>query len=187
MTYTARSIAVIALISAGIAASTLPAVTQEKMPFGDKKDVNFSVDLWAALNKANMVGADRMNSKAFEGSEPHGAIQQVLAADLTVRGRKGRAIVKMNHMGGEGVTVDSIYAQPDKYLAAYTVMFKREKGYDAENKDWFWAKFNPKGSLDEMNPGGPKMAGRIAKGMSDGCIACHTGGGGADLEFLTPD
>lgn len=134
-----------------------------------------------------MVGAKRMNSKAFGGNETHGAIQQGLTVDLVVRGRTGRAIVKINHMGGEGVTLEDVYADPDKYLAAYTVMLKREKGYDTENKDWFWAKFDPKGNLDSMMPGGPELAGRVAKTMFDGCIACHVGAGGAGLEVLTPN
>jgi hypothetical protein len=174
-------------LALGSMIAAMPAMTQDKMPFGATKDVNFAVDLWSSLKKSRMVGNKRMNSKAFEGNEPHGAIQQVLTADLMVRGRTGRAIVKINHMGGEGVTLEDVYANPDKYLAAYTVMFKREKGYDTENKDWFWAKFDPKGNLDSMMPGGPKLAGRVAKGMPDGCIACHVGAGGADLEVLTPN
>lgn len=187
MTHSKKLIAAIVVIAAGVIAGSAPALTQEKMPFGGKKDVNFAVDLWTALKKANMVGPNRMISKAFDGNEPHGTIQQVLSADIMVRGRKARAIVKMNHMGGEGVTLEKVYADPDKYLAAYTVMFKREKGYDAEDKDWFWAKYDPKGNLDSMMPGAPKMAGRVAKGMPEGCIACHTGAGGADLEVLTPE
>ncbi len=181
-------VAIAAAIAAiGVTTISVPAFTQDKMPFGDKKDVNFAEELWTVMKKAKMVGPDRINSKAFEGNEPHGAIQQVLSMSLKMRGRTGRAIVKMNHMGGEGVKVEDIYASPDKYLAAYTVMFKREKGYDAENQDWFWAKYDTKGNLDVMMPGGPKMAGRIAKGMPEGCIACHAGAGGADLEVLTPN
>lgn len=187
MTQSIRMYAAAALAVIGVSVIAVPAQTQDKMPFGDKKDVNFAEELWKVMKQAKMVGPDRMNSKAFEGNEPHGAIQQVLSLDIKMRGRSGKAIVKMNHMAGEGVKVENIYADPDKFLAAYTVMFKRESGYDPENKDWFWAKYDAKGNLDVMMPGGPKMAGRIAKGMPDGCIACHTGAGGADLEVLTPN
>lgn len=173
------------MVSAGLVAA--PAFTQEQMHFGSKKDVNFAVDLWSEMKKARLVGPNRLASKAFEGNEPHGSIQQVLAGNLKVRGRTGRVIVKINHMGGEGVTLDDVYANPDKYFDAYTVMFKREKGYDSENKDWFWAKYDAKGGLDSMMPGAPKMAGRVGKGMSEGCIACHVGAGGDDLEVLTPN
>lgn len=175
------------IIAVAAFAISVPALTQDKMPFGDKKDVNFAEELWSAMKKAKMVGPDRMNSKTFEGSEPHGAIQQVLTTYLKMRGRTGRTIVKLNHMGGEGVRVEDVYANPDKYFAAYTVMFKRENGYDTENKDWFWAKYDIKGNLEVMMPGGPKMAGRVAKGMPEGCIACHVGAGGNDLEVLTPN
>ena len=62
-------------------------------------------------------------------------------------------------------------------------MFKREAGYDEENRDWFWAKYLPDGALDR-NPAGIELAGRVAKGMDAGCIACHTALGGEDLETL---
>ncbi len=60
-------------------------------------------------------------------------------------------------------------------------MYKR-KGYDADNQDWFWAKFKPDGSL-HTNPKGVKLAGRIAKGMEMGCIACHSAAPGGDMVF----
>lgn len=63
-------------------------------------------------------------------------------------------------------------------------MFKRETGYDRENLDWFWAKYMPDGSLDK-NPKGRKLAGRIGKDGSGGCIVCHKAIGGSDLETLT--
>ena len=61
-------------------------------------------------------------------------------------------------------------------------MFRREKGYDADNKDWFWAKYKPDGSLD-TNPKGMQLAGRVAKGAAQGCIACHKAAPGGDLVF----
>ena len=63
---------------------------------------------------------------------------------------------------------------PAKHLGAITVMFRREAGYDDDNADWFWAKFLPDGSLDKNAMGG-SLAGRVAKGMDTGCIACHSG------------
>ncbi len=63
-------------------------------------------------------------------------------------------------------------------------MFKREKGYDTENKDWFWVKYKPNGSL-HMNPKKMKLAGRIARGADKGCIACHKGADGDDMVFHT--
>jgi hypothetical protein len=33
------------------------------------------------------------------------------------------------------------------------------------------------------NPKGMSLAGRVAKGMPQGCIACHTGAPGGDMVF----
>jgi len=159
---------------------------QMAMPFGGEEDVAFAEELWSTLEAARFVGANRINTTAFEGNEPHGAIQQVLAGNVEVTGRSGRAVVKLNHMG-EGADTESVYNDPDKFMMAYTVMFKREAGYDPENKDWFWARYDPSGALMAGGEGMPKMAGRVAKGMEEGCIACHTATGGADLEVLTPN
>jgi hypothetical protein len=63
---------------------------------------------------------------------------------------------------------------PNQYLGAITVMYQRKEGYDPENNNWFWAKYKPDGSLDK-NPKGMALAGRVAKGMPQGCIALMTG------------
>ncbi|RMD48443.1 MAG: hypothetical protein D6832_03940, partial [Alphaproteobacteria bacterium] len=79
---------------------------------------------------------------------------------------------------------DAVLAEPEKHLGAITVMFRREKGYDPDNQDWFWVKYRPDGSLDK-NPKGMMLAGRVAKGADKGCIACHSGAGGDDYIFTT--
>jgi len=152
------------------------------MPFGGKTDVAFAERLWSSMKAADLVGGKRINVHPFEGNEPHGSIQQVLDTSIKVQKKTGRVIVKVNHMG-EGADVKSVYADPNRYLAAYTVMFKKPDGYDPENGNWFWAKYKPDGSLD-TNPKGMKLAGRVAKGMDQGCIACHKAMGDGDLEVL---
>jgi len=154
-----------------------------KMPFGTKTDVAFAKQLWAALKSYRLVGPDRINVEPFEGNEPHGAIQQVLSRPLKVGKRTGKVIVKVNH-GGKDVDVDEVYQNPNKHIGAYTVMYKKPAGYDPENQDWFWVKYSPKGEIMK-NPKGMMLAGRVAKGMAKGCIACHSKTGGADLEVLT--
>ena len=62
-------------------------------------------------------------------------------------------------------------------------MLKRP-GYDPDNKDWFWAKYLPDGSLDK-NPAGMQLAGMVAKGKPAGCIACHTAAPGGDMVFTS--
>ena len=163
----------------------LPALSHadNKPYFGGSDDVAFAQSLWQSLSDNRLVGADSINVFPFEGNQPHGAIQQVLNSEISVDGQRGRVIVKRNH-GGPGADTKSVYADPQGYLKAITVMFKRERGYDAENLDWYWAKFTPTGKLDK-NPKGAALAGRIGKGGSKGCIACHRALGGADLETLT--
>ena len=73
-------------------------------------------------------------------------------------------------LGRDGAA--QVLADPGTHLAAVTVMFRREDGYDPDNANWFWAKYLPDGSLD-TNPAGMALAGRVAKGADQGCIACH--------------
>lgn len=169
----------LSVFGAGLAGSASHA------PFGGEEDTAYAEKLWAVLDENRLVGDDAIKVWPFDGNEPHGAIQEVLATNATIDGHTGRLLVKRNH-GGEGVTVEAVYDNPTEHLAAITVMFKREEGYDPENQDWFWAKYLPSGELDK-NPKGVQLAGRVAKGMDQGCIACHTGAGGADLEVLTSE
>lgn len=123
------------------------ASAQEMKAFEVDEDVAFAMKLWTVLESEKFVGPNRIHAQPFEGNPPHGGIQQVLGTDVNVDGRTVRVLVKANH-GGEGISVESVYDNPNKNLGAYTVMFKRENGYDDENQNWFWAKYNAKGELD---------------------------------------
>ncbi len=158
------------------------AVAQNK-PFGGADDVAFAKKLWSVLADNKLVGPNRIHTQPFEGSAPHGGIQQVLSTNITVDGRTAQVLVKSNHMGKD-LGVGAVFADPNKFLDAYTVMFKREAGYDAENKDWFWAKYRANGDQDKT-PTGVAIAGRFMKGGDKGCIACHKGAGGEDMITLT--
>lgn len=153
-------------------------------PFGGDEDKAYAMKLWEAMESASLVGDNSIKVRPFEGNEPHGTIQEVLATTTTIDGHTGRLLVKRNHGGKDGLTVEEVYDSPTEYLAAVTIMFKREEGYDPDNQNWFWAKYLPSGELDK-NPKGAELAGRVAKGMDVGCIACHTAAGGEDLETLT--
>lgn len=185
MTHAFR-VLVLSFVSGAIVIGVGASITgaQEK-PFGDPKNTAFAKSLWTEMKKYRLVGPNRINVRPFEGNEPHGSIQQVLSRPLTVDGRTAKVIVKVNHVG-DGISISGVYANPNKNLGAYTVMYKMAPGYDPENKDWFWAKYKPDGQLNK-NPKGMLLAGRVAKGMTKGCIACHTATGGADLETLTED
>ena len=153
----------------------------DTMPFGGPESVAYAGDLWRALQAARLVGPAAIETKAYSGQHPHGAVLQNVDTILTVNGVSGPVLVKNNY-GGEGASVESVTMNPSKYLVAVTVMFKRP-GYDPDNKDWFWAKYLPDGSLDK-NPKGMPLAGRVAKADPPaGCIACHSAAPGGDMVF----
>ena len=180
-----KNLPIILFLAAGSAVIHLsPARAADNPPFfGEESDVKYAQALWASMEKSDLVGNKAINVYPFKGNQPHGAIQQVLDTDIKVSGITSRVIVKRNH-GGKGITVKSVYADPVSNLKAVTVMFKRESGYDSENLDWFWVKYTSAGMVDK-NPKGRKLAGRIGKDGSGGCIVCHKAIGGSDLETLT--
>ena len=179
-----KHFAKVMLAGVAVAATGLVQAADESKPyFGGKGDVAFAKSLWQSMSANQLVGANAINVYPFKGNQPHGAIQQVTDATISVNRRIGRVIVKRNH-GGEGADIKSVYSDPQKHLKAVTVMFKREAGYDTENLNWFWAKYTPAGEIDK-NPKGALLAGRVAKGGSVGCIACHKALGGKDMETLT--
>lgn len=169
------------VVASAVAAAACTTVMSAEPPFGGDEDVAYSQNLWSALKSANLAGDGAVQGTPYEGQHPHGAVLQTLDSTLTVDGHTGEVIVKRNY-GGEGVTVSKVANDPNAFLGSVTVMFRREQGYDAENANWFWAKFKPDGSLD-TNPKGMALAGRVAKGADQGCIACHGAAPGEDYVF----
>lgn len=174
-----------AFIGTGVAAAAAfmlaGAAQGQTAPFGNKEDVAYANALWGVLESAKLVGADSITSRPYEGTEPHGFVLETLASKVTVDGHTGVAIVKKNY-GPKGVKVEDVVADPAKALDSITVMFKRETGYDPEDKDWFWVKYKADGSLDK-NPAGMMLAGKVAKGADRGCIACHSSAEGGDMVY----
>jgi len=165
--------ATVALLTAGFASA--------QAPFGGPEDTAYAAKLWQALNQAGLAGPGALESKAYPGQHPHGAVLQTIYTTLAMDGQDNQLIVKRNY-GGDGVSVQSVAEDPNRYLAAVTVMYKRP-GYDPDNQDWFWAKYLPDGSLDK-NPKGMQLAGRVAKvDPPAGCIACHSAAPGGDMVF----
>ena len=154
---------------------------EETTPFGGPGSVEYSKQLWSALKDAGLAGSGSIQGTPYTGRHPHGAILDALDSTITVYGHRGAVIVKRNY-GGPGVSKSAVANNPDKYLKAVTVMFKREAGYDSDNKNGFWAKYKPDGSL-HVNPKKMKLAGRVVKGAKAGCIACHKSAPGGDYVF----
>ena len=150
--------------------------------YGTVKDVSYARTLWKRLRRARLVGDHRMSARPTKGDQPHGSIQQIIAGKISVKGRRARVIVKANHRG-EGVSLEGVFEEPKRFLTGYAVMALRERGYHPDHADWFWAVYNPDGSLRKFN--GKAIAGRVDTGADNGCIGCHKKYGGKDYEMLT--
>ncbi|HUS97153.1 MAG TPA: hypothetical protein VMX97_10470 [Hyphomicrobiaceae bacterium] len=151
--------------------------------YGKPSDVAYAEELWQALLSARMVGPKRIKVAPAIGKQPHATIQQVLARRIMIGGRKARAIVKANHRK-KGATLAQVRRNPNAYLMDYTVMLKRQPGYDPPNKDWFWVLYRSDGTT-ERDGSGTAIAGRVDSPSGNGCAACHRKVGGSDLEALT--
>lgn len=160
------------LLSAALSVSVAGgAALAQDMPFGTDADAEYAQTLWEAMQALNLVGPGMIRGTPYEGTDPHGMMLETFYTKTTIGGHEGDLIVKRN-FGPEGVSAEEVLRDPGSHLGAYTVMFRREAGYDPDNLDWFWAKYLPDGTLDKT-PNGMGMAGRVAKGMDTGCIACH--------------
>jgi len=142
-------------------------------PFGNKDDVAFAKDIWQKISKAGFLG---VHGHLYIGGPPHGKVREVVEGVVDNK----LVIVKSNY-GGKDVSVANVTKDPKKYLKAVTVMVKR-KGYDKDDKDWFWIKYAPDGTVLK-NKKGMSLAGRVAKGMPVGCISCHKSASGSDFVF----
>ena len=144
-------------------------------PFGGQEDMSRAGDLWNTMKDyrswKSYPGLDGWQ----DGMSPHGDFQKYyinnIAASNTTSPRDRSIIIKENYG-----------AKDDTKLGSITVM-KKLYGYDPENKDWFWVKFDPKGNVMK-NPKNMHLAGRVAKGMSKGCISCHSNADGGDYLFI---
>lgn len=155
----------------------------QEMHFGGDEDTAYAELLWDVMEAERLVGANSLKSFPYEGVEPHGMLLETFYSQVRVGEHTGTLVVKRNY-GPAGVEIDQVIGDPSTHLAAVTVMFRREAGYDDENQNWYWVKYLPDGSLDK-NPAGVSLAGRVGKDADAGCIACHFGAGGDDYLFTT--
>ena len=171
------------IASLSIASLFLGAISlqAQNAPFGMDEDIAYANTLWDLMVQKNLAGDNAIRTIPYEGVDPHGKMLETFFTNATIDGHKGSLVIKRN-FGPEGVEANDVLADPDKYLGAITVMFQREKGYDSDNQNWFWAKYLPDGSLDK-NAKGIQLAGRVAKGAEQGCIACHANAPGDDYLF----
>jgi hypothetical protein len=175
----AMSTVLIALAALALPARSAEEEMEKAMPFGGKADVEFAKALWTAMDSYRDWP---IASGFYSGASPHGEFLRMYYSVVTVGGKPYHVIVKDN-FGGEGATLETVSESPGDYLMAVTVMLQREAGYDADNNDWLWVKYGADGSIDK-NDMDVALAGRVAKGMTMGCIACHANAKGGDYLFV---
>jgi len=154
-----------------------PAPPQSK-PFGGPADVAFAGKVWKAMEGYQDW---KLTTVVYKGQSPHGKWLRLFSSWVTVDGKHYPIIVKENY-GGRGVTKEGVEKDSKKWLKAVTIMLQREAGYDRDNDNWYWVKYSPTGSI-EKNPMGMQLAGRVAKGMNQGCISCHSQAAGKDFLY----
>ena len=171
-------VATLAAMVGALTYSALAIAADDAKPAGTAEDDAYAAKLWSYMEANRLTGDGRIRSFPFVGSRPHGSIQELIVTDAVIDGRRGRLIVKHNY-GAEGeLTPKSVYAAgPDKNNEPLAIMFQREEGYDPDNNDWFWAEYNPDGSV--FNYQGDNLSGRAPL-----CIGCHASLGGKDREIL---
>ena len=147
-------------------------------PFGGSEDVAFAKELWVELGNYTDW---KMKSSFYPGNSPHGKFLRIYYNLVNVDDEPYHVIVKDNY-GGEGASMQSVSSNPEEYLMAITIMVQRETGYDPDNNNWYYVKYSPGGMVME-NSEGMQLAGRVAKGMDTGCIACHANAEGGDYLF----
>lgn len=150
------SLAVIVLVALTLMSLPRFVAGAEEMAFGGKADVEFANKMWKGMKDYQKWV---MQSDMLPGKTPHGAFIRYYYNIVNVDRKPYHVVAKDNFM-------------PNKQLAAVTVMVQREAGYDPDNNDWFWVKYKVDGTVGK-NPKGMSLAGRVAKGMDAGCIACH--------------
>ncbi len=169
-----RMFAMVIILSLAILGGD-PSTVSSAEPFGSPEDVKFSDQLWKALTDARLVGKQSITAMPYKGSV-HKTILITMDSTVRVGGRTGAVIVKKMYQGPE-VSVQKVFDDPTKNLKIVAVMYKREKGYDPNNQDWFYTKYNPDGT-PQKNKKGELMTGRATK-----CIGCHMEAPGGDYVY----
>lgn len=173
-----RTALVMATLTAlGLSACAQPARVSNKKdvkPYGGFAALTYAEKLWDLMAAEKLVGPKMIRTTPYQGQAPHGAVLEVLDTKMEIEGYSGWLVVLRGYEP-KGLTVDDVIADPHASLANYYVMFQRKNGFDPQNSNWFWVKYNPDGTIVEDATRIP-LAGRIAKGTDKGCIACHQSG-----------
>ena len=140
--------------------------------FGYNKDVRFAHLLWNKMNGMKLVGDHTISTQPYRGLPPHGSYVEKVESKIMVGSTYGFVIILKNYMS-PNINIMNIINNPSMYLKSISVMFKRKNGYDRDNKNWFYVQYNTNGVVMKSTKGF-RLAGKIAKGSTRGCISCHT-------------
>ncbi len=143
-------------------------------PFGGAEDMDRATALWREMRDYKSWASYPGLAGWQPGRSPHGKVLRYYIDSVAARNPQ--------NPGDGSIIVKENYGMEGGDLMAVTVM-QKVRGYDPEDKDWFWVKFDPSGGVMK-NPKGMSLAGRVAKGMDKGCIACHGNAGGDDFMFV---
>lgn len=149
--------------------------------FGYNKDGRFANMLWNQMNQMNLVGSQSIFTHPYKGLPPHGTYVEMIESKLSVGRTRGHVIILKNYMSSH-INIMHIINNPSAYLKNISVMFKRKNGYDRDNKNWFYVQYDASGMV-MTSIQGFKLAGKIAKGSTRGCISCHMMAPGGDYVF----
>lgn len=172
------AVGLLTLVAASLSFSASSVTAGDAKSAGTAKDDAYAAKVWSYMATNGLIGEGRVRSFPFVGSRPHGSIQEFIATQAVIDGQRGRLLIKHNYGAEEALTPKSVYAGgPDINYEPLAIMFQREEGYDPENNDWFWAEYNPDGTV--FNYQGANLSGRAPL-----CISCHMSLGGEDREIL---
>ncbi len=149
--------------------------------FGYNKDVRFASMLWHKMNEMKLVGDNSISTQPYKGLPPHGSYVEKIESKITVGRTYGFVIILKNYISSN-IDIMNIINHPSMYLKSISVMFKRKDGYDSDNKNWFYAQYNTNGAI-MRSAQGFKLAGKIAKSSTRGCISCHANAPSGDYVF----
>lgn len=144
--------------------------SQSRSGTSTRVDEPFEVRFWNYLQQAqyrNWAPLAGQTDGFYPGNSPHGEKVKLYA------NRSAAAHADDSPFGS--ILVKENYDASGKSLMAITVMY-RSKGFDPENGDWVWTKFEPDGEVSVMN--GMKLTGKV--GM---CAQCHKSAEGGDFIF----
>jgi hypothetical protein len=164
----------LALMLGGALALHQAGLLRAAAPFGQAEDQRYAAELWAALERNQLIGEDAIFAMPYTASV-HKQVLMTLGRTIEVDGHTGKVLVKKMYQG-ENISEEQVANNPDENLGIVAVMFQREAGYDPEHDDWFYARFDGEGK--PTAPKGTPFVGRVPK-----CITCHQAAPGDDFIY----